>query len=663
METIFPGETLLAPRTPLEGILQELWQDLLHLEQVGVDRNFFALGGHSFLAIQLLECVQEICQVELPLRTIFEATTIADFAGRIIQEQRNKGGVLDSWTRQLQALEPLDLPTDFQSSHPLSSVKARVLLPLPIGLIEDLSALSKQAGATLFMTLLTAFQIFLSRLGGQKAFAIGAQEFGHPHSKQGEQSPFVIRANLNGCPTFRQMMHRVRSQVLQEYSYQEQPIEKSGEYLHLEPAHQSPALFQALFLFQPFLPANEPESASPWQGEMLAGCPLTLALKRQKQGWHAVLIYHPDLYAASTVECWMQHWQTLLQGIVANPDQVSACLPLFTEHELASQLSAIRDNKWPSPDMSNVPEEVSWLALMYPDRIALTQREQQISYQVLEEHANQLAHVLHGCGVRPEVIVGICLPRTPDLLISQFAVLKAGGAYLVLDPDLPDEQLRARLEETQAWVILTHRQLHARFHQRSLIVLELDEQWPLISQASRKPLAQIIYPHQLACIVYPAYAREGSEGLSISHVGLSSLVLMNWQFAFFEVPLQDRDTYLKCWGVDISVWEPWTALIKGDGLLLDSHKIALPDTPSLVEVRQDGVEMFILDEHLQILPTKIWGDLYIGGECLARGYLNHADLTGEHFIPHPYAQEPGERLYRTGRHARWSGDGCITIRT
>lgn len=661
-ETIFPGETLLAPRTPLEGILQELWQDLLHLEQVGVDRNFFALGGHSFLAIQLLECVQEICQVELPLRTLFEATTIADLAGRIVQEQRNKGSALDAWTRQLQALEPLELPTDFQRSDPLSSVKAHVLLPLPTDLVEDLTALSKQAGVTLFMTLLTAFQVFLSRLSGQKAFAIGAQEFSASHAANGEQSPFVIGADLNERPTFRQMMHRVRSQVLQAYSYQEPPIEKSGEYLQPEPVHQNSALFQALFLFQPFLPANGPEPASPWPGEMLASCPLTLALERQKQGWQAVLSYHPDLYAASTVECWMQHWQALLQGIVANPDQIAACLPLFTEHELASQLSAIRDNEWSSSGMSNVAEEVSWLALMYPDRVALAQREQQMSYQVLEERANQLAHVLRGCGVRSEVVVGICLPHTPDLFISQFAVLKAGGAYLVLDPALPDEQLRARLEETQAWVILTHRQLGARFHQRSLIVLELDEQWPLISQASRKPLAQIIYPQQLACIVYPAYGREGSEGLSISHAGLSSLVLMNWQFAFFEVPLQDRYTYLKCWGFDRSVWEPWAALVEGDGLRLEPHKIALPDAASQVEARQDGVEMFILDEHLQMRPTGAWGDLYIGGECLARGYLDHADITGERFIPHPYAQEPGERLYRTGRHARWASDGSVTIR-
>jgi non-ribosomal peptide synthetase component F len=509
------------------------------------------------------------------------------------------------------------------------------------------------------MTLLTAFQVFLSRLSGQKAFVVGIQEFSHPHAEHGEQSPFVIRADLNGLPTFRQMEHRVRGEVLQAYSYQEQPIEKPGEHLHPEPAYQSTALCQALFLFQPFLPANGSESAPPWPGEMLAGCPLTLALERLEQGWQGVLTYHPDLYAASTVERWMQHWQTLLEAIVANPDQVSACLPLFTEHELASQLSAIRDNEWSSPGMSNVPEEVSWLALMYPDRVALAQREQQMSYQVLEERANQLSHVLRGCGVRPEVVVGICLPQTLDLLISQFAVLKAGGAYLVLDPDLPDEQLGERLEETGAWVILTHRQLRTRFHQSSLTVLEIDGQWPLISQASRKPLAQIIHPHQLACVVYSASAREG---LSLSHAGLSSLVLMNWQFAFFEAPLQDRYTYLKCWGFDMSVWEPWTALVEGDGLLLEPHELVLPDMVSLVEARRDGVEMFILDEHLQILPGGVWGDLYIGGECLARGYLNHASLTGEHFIPHPYAQEPGERLYRTGRRARWSGDGSIAIR-
>jgi amino acid adenylation domain-containing protein len=372
-----------------------------------------------------------------------------------------------------------------------------------------------------------------------------------------------------------------------------------------------------------------------------------------------------------------------------------------------------------------------------PDAIALWWEGGQLSYGELDQHANYLAHALRTQGVGPEILIGVCLPRSPHLLICLLAILKAGGAYIPLDPALPPTRLTCLIEDAHLSLILTdtHTSTCLPASRPDLRLLSLDEPSSHLIGRTTRPPQNMCLPANLAYVIYTSGTTGQPKGVAVTHHGLLNLVL-NLQR---QLHLQAGTRVIQCASLsfDASLLEISLALFTGGSLYLPSSPTLLGTallhtlneqaielaffTPSLLSTLPRAslpslhtllvggeacpldlmrtwsqgrryynlygpteitifsscapctpdqtcmhlgspianTQHYVLDANLQPVPTGVPGELYISGYGLARGYLGHPALTAQCFLPHPFAQQPGERLYRTGDRARWRTDGTI----
>ena len=387
-----------------------------------------------------------------------------------------------------------------------------------------------------------------------------------------------------------------------------------------------------------------------------------------------------------------------------------------------------------------IPQLVSAQAASTPDALAVVSGAETISYRELNERANQLAHHLITLGVGRETIVALCLDRSLESVMCALAVLKAGGAYLPLDPKYPSERLSFMLSDAQPRVLIAREEIATSFALGPWEVLNLDrDRKQLDLQSTEAPCVEIV-AEQLAYVIYTSGSTGQPKGVEITHDSLSNLV--DWHRREFDVTSSDRASHLASVGFDASVWEVWPYLTAGASLHLPdddtrvspeklrdwlvNQKITVSFLPTALaervmtlnwprttalrilltgadtlhrypsndlpfelvnnygptectvvatsgrvrpEARANNVPTiggpiantlgYILDENLANVPSDEIGELYIGGTGIARGYLNRPDLTSQKFIPDPFSDQSGARLYRTGDMARYLPDGQI----
>jgi aspartate racemase len=391
----------------------------------------------------------------------------ADYA--VWQRQWLQGKVLETqlsyWKQQLGSSLPiLQLPTDYPRPPVQTYPGAYQALELSLDLTEALKALSQQEGATLFMTLLAAFQTLLHRYSGQKDIIVGTPIAGRNQVEtEGLIGFFVntlaIRTNLSSNPTFRQLLSQVREVTLEAYDHQDLPLEKLIEELQPERDLSRSPLFQVMFVFQ-----NTPRQ--PWELPGLSITPLevhsgtskfdlTLNLRETSEGVKGGIGYNTDLFEAATIDRMLGHFQILLESIVANPEQHLWDLPLLTADEQHQLLVEWNNTQTNYPNDTCIHQLFEAQVERTPNAIAVVFENEQLTYQQLNHRANQLAHHLQKWGVKPEVTVGICLERSLEMLVALLAILKAGGAYIPLDPTYPQERLAFMLEDSLLSLLLT----------------------------------------------------------------------------------------------------------------------------------------------------------------------------------------------------------------
>ena len=372
---------------------------------------------------------------------------------------------LSHWRQQLSGSLPiLQLPTD-HPRHPVQTYRGTYQsLKLPLNLTKALKALSQQEGVTLFMTLLAAFQTLLFRYSGQEDIIVGTPIAGrNQFETEGLIGLFVntlaIRTNLSGNPIFRQLLSQVREVTLRAIDHQDLPLEKLIEELKPERDLSRSPLFQAMFAFQ-----NTPRQ--PWELPGLTITPLevhsgtskfdlTLALEETSEGIKGEIEYNTDLFEAATITRMVGHFQTLLESIVANPNQHIWDLPFLTAAEQHQLLVEWNNTQIEYPNDTCIHQLFEAQVERTPEAVAVVFENQQLTYQQLNHRANQLAHHLQKLGVKPEVTVGICLERSLEMLVALLAILKAGGAYIPLDPTYPQERFAFMLEDSLLSLLLT----------------------------------------------------------------------------------------------------------------------------------------------------------------------------------------------------------------
>ncbi|HEU0077496.1 MAG TPA: condensation domain-containing protein, partial [Longimicrobiaceae bacterium] len=383
----------------------------------------------------------------------------ADFA--VWQREELQGEVLERelawWKERLSgAPELLELPTD----HPRPAVQtyrgANERVELPADMPERLTAVARSEGATLFMVLLAAFQALLSRYSGSEDVVVGSPIAGRTRSELEGLIGFfvntlVLRTDLSGDPSFRELLRRVRAVTLGAYEHQEVPFERLVAEMEPERSLSHAPLFQVLFSLQ-----NTQSSPEALPGVRIEGVEaelhtakfdLSMALTLHERGLRAYLAYGTDLFERSSIRRLLAHVQRVLEQVAADPDVRLSELDLLGAGERRRVLEEWSRADAEHPADGCVHALFRAQAAATPDAVALVHGGERLTYRELDERANRLAHHLRALGVGPEVRVGVCLPRAPEMVVALLATLKAGGAYLPLDPEYPRERLGWMLED------------------------------------------------------------------------------------------------------------------------------------------------------------------------------------------------------------------------
>jgi amino acid adenylation domain-containing protein len=512
----------------------------------------------------------------------------ADFA--VWQRQWLQGEVLEAqiayWKKQLGGNLPvLDLPTDRPRPAVQTFQGAEEKFVLSKALIEELTKVGQQQGATLFIVLLAAFKTLLYRYTGQEDILVGSPIANRNRAElEGIIGFFantlVLRTDLSNNPTFKELLGRVREVALGAYSHQDLPFEKLVEVLQPDRDLSRNPLFQVLFALR-----NVPTQTLELPGVTLsveemdsqrARFDLLLNLFQQSEGLTGIFEYNKDLFDASTVQRMAGHFQTLLESIVANSDRSISTLPFLTQperHQLLVEWNNTHTNDSPDRCLHELFEQQ---AARTPDAIAIVFENQQLTYAELNAKANQLAHHLQKLGVKPEVLVGICVERSLEMVMGLLGILKAGGAYLPLDPIYSSDRLAFMLEDAQVKVLLTQAHLSNRFPEANVHRVYLDSGWAEIARESEENAISEVTPQHLAYAIYTSGSTGNPKGVLVNHSSVVNLFATTRSIFQFS----DRDVWsvFHSYAFDFSVWEIWGAVLNGGKLVVVSSQITQSPT-------------------------------------------------------------------------------------
>ncbi|NEO69058.1 MAG: amino acid adenylation domain-containing protein [Moorea sp. SIO3H5] len=678
----------------------------------------------------------------------------ADFA--VWQRQWLLGEIISNqlafWEKQLENFPQLQLPTDRPHNPQTTFAGSRLCFTLSKDLTEKLISISRKEGVTLFMTLAAAIKVLLYRYSSQEDIVIGtvSSQRNRPEllGVMGDfLNTLVLRSDLSGNPSFLELLKRVRNVILSAYANQDVPFEQVVNALDPDRHVSQNPLFQVMFVLQPPL-TDDKLGWRVSQLEVDSGCSkfnLTFNLEERPEGIIGAIEYNTDLFDTATIERAIGHLMTLLEGIVAHPETSIAQLPLLTESESHQLLVEWNNTQLDYPRDKFIHQLFEEQVEKTPDAVAVVFEEQKLTYHQLNCQANQLAHYLQTLGVRPEVLVGICVERSLEMVVGLLGILKAGGAYVPLDPNYPQERVDYILSNSETKVLITSSHLLSSLAKNETQAICLDTDWEIISESNKANPESTVKPNNLSYVIFTSGSTGKPKGVQICHQslmnfinsmkhepGLSSrdriLAITSICFdihtleiylpltvgatitlAIPEVAMnggklaeklaKDRVSVMQAtpatWGMLLNAnWSGWPELKAicggevmpqslGDNLLekvgglwniygptettvwstirevklnrASFHK----DAPESIGRPIANTVIYILDSHLQPVPIGVPGELHIGGAGLARGYLNRRELTEQKFIPNPFSNKPGYRLYKTGDLARYLPDGNI----
>lgn len=468
------------------------------------------------------------------------------------------------WEKHLAGVQQMKLATDYPRSSTTSSAGSWIEIDVPSCLTNKLKALSRDEGVTLYMTLVASLQVLLYRHSGQDDVVIGTLSSQHNRAElQGMIGYFLntlaLRSDLSGNPTFRAVLQRVRKVILEAYANQDVPFQKVVNLFSSERNVGENPLFQVGFAFQPPVV----ESTDDWniQQFMLDNGSSKfdvsfLVEERQGQGGDDSRIvgkveYKTDLFAADSIKRLLNHWLTVLSGIVTNPDQNIALLPLLMEEERHQLLL-----EWNDTHIEYSNEGICLHQLFeeqverIPNEIAVVCGDETLTYRELNQRANQLARYLRKNGVNPETLVGISLDRSTEMVIALHAVVKAGGAYIPIDPTYPQDRIAYMLEDSNAPLLLTKSDRRPSVTDYAGKLVCLDSDWELIAAEDTRNLSSVTTPDSLMYVIYTSGSTGKPKGSMVYH--RSVLNVVNWFTRYIDITPLDRVLILSSFSFDIT---------------------------------------------------------------------------------------------------------------
>jgi amino acid adenylation domain-containing protein/FkbH-like protein len=661
--------------------------------------------------------------------------------------------LLHYWKRQLSD-NPLvlELTPDYPRKPTPSFKGTEAVRPLTAKLSGDLRALAAQQGVTLFMVLLAGFKALLHRYTGQEDLLVGTPIAGRNRAETENLIGFfvntlLLRTNAGGDPAFTELLSRVRRVTLEAYEHQDLPFEKLIEHLQPERSLTHLPCSNVMFVLQNELleEMQLPDLRLEFQEVMTdtSKFELTVVVQETRRGLVLRAEYDTQLFNSSTIERLLQHFETLLSGVVAEPSRRLSELPLLTATERHQLLVEWNSTTAEYPRDKCIHQVFEEQAARTPKATAMVFKEQPLTYHELNTRANQLAHYLRELRIGPGVPLALTVERSREMVIGMLGILKAGCVYVPLDPSYPRERLAFMLADTGAPVVLTQQSLVSLVPPQAVKVIALDTDWELISAQSRENPLNTALSDDLAYIMYTSGSTGQPKGVAVPHRAVNRLVL-NTDYIKFNA--SDRIAQISNISFDAATFEVWGALLNGGQLIGIGPEVVLSPKAFAREIQARGItamfltaalfnqlasevpgslrsvrtviaggealdpkwvravlehqppqrllngygptenttftccglitdselqtgnvpigrpiantEIYILDQRLNPVPVGVPGELYAGGDGLARGYWNRPELTAERFVPNPYGPA-GTFLYRTGDLARYLPDGRI----
>ncbi|MEW6737650.1 MAG: amino acid adenylation domain-containing protein, partial [Acidobacteriota bacterium] len=538
---------------------------------------------------------------------------------------------LSYWKRQLEGVIALELPTDRSRPAIKTSNGKRSFFRLNENLVLELKALSRQNNVTLFMTLLAALDVLLYRYSGQTDISVGTP-IANRNCTEIENligffvNTLVMRVELSSKLSFAQLLDRVREAALGAYTHQDVPFEKVVEELQPERDLSRSPLFQVMLAFQ-----NVPSETMEF-GDLtlkplvldfgLAKFDITFVLEERATELIGSIEYNTDLFNTETITRMITHFERLLEGVVANPDRRINEFSLLSKIEWQQLLIEWNDTATAYSKSKCIHELFEEQVACTPDAIAVFFNNEQLTYQQLNIRANQVAHYLNGLGVGPEAVVGVCLHRSLQMVVALLGILKAGAAYVPLEPDYPDQRLATIIKNAQISVLLTSQQVLERLPQDNLPSICLDKEWPDVAcQSSDNPFNNVNYDN-IAYILFTSGSTGEPKGVMISHGAIANHML--WMQQRFPLTAMDKVLQKTPFSFDASVWEFYAPLLSGACLIMaqpQKHQ----DSGYLVNtIKEYGITIIQLVPTLlqMLLATEEFKDctslkrVFCGGEAL-----------------------------------------------
>ncbi|WP_404370386.1 non-ribosomal peptide synthase/polyketide synthase [Corallococcus coralloides] len=665
--------------------------------------------------------------------------------GEVLEQQ------LGWWKQQLDGVpHALELPTDKPRPAVQTYRGAQVPVSLSRTSARGLKALCQQEVVTPFMALLALWQVLLAVYSGQEDFVVGSPIAGRgPEELEGLIGFFVntlaLRARVDRRGSFRQLLRRVKEGALGAYAHQDLPFERLVEALRPARDPSRAPLFQVLFSTREGAPpAPEGEALTPRPlgvEETAAKVDLELSLVESPEGISGGLLYNTALFEPRTAARMAEHFRTLAEALVARPEAPLDSVSLLTDAERQRVLVEWNATAAEYPRDSTLPEVFEQVVARFPEKVAVEFGDTRLTYRQLDERANRLAWHLRSLGVDTDSRVALALERSLELVVSLVAILKAGAAYVPLDPAYPRARLAAMVEDARPHVLLTSRALLPNLPHEALLPVVLEE--VSLDALPSHALPRGALPQSLAYIDFTSGSTGRPKGVGTPHAAV-----LRTLFGVDYPPFGPDETLLMMapLAFDASTFEVWGALLHGAKLAVfpahpptDPHELErvlvhhgvttlwitigfftqLVDThlPALRSVRRvltggdvisashvrrvleqlgvpvsafygptettvfatshrfthasqvgasvplgrphSNMRVYVLDASGQPVAPGIQGELFIGGDGLARGYVGQPALTAERFLPDPFSSTPGARLYRTGDLGRWREDGVL----
>lgn len=599
-----PKEHLLVYNT--HHIISDGWSSEVFFKELTALYQAFSSNQPSPLAelpIQYVDC------------TAWQRRWLAD---GVLQTQ------LGYWKQVLAGdLPVLQLPTD----HPRPAKASyrgeigRKMLPEP--LTNALKEISKQGNTTLSMTLMTAFKILLYRYSGQEDIIVGSPIAGRNRLETEGLIGFfvntiVFRTDLSGNPSFREALEQVRQVSLGAYANQDVPFDQLVREIRPERDPSRAPIFQAMFAMNaPWTQGSSRKlsdmtitSTFGYVHNSSSSFDLTLVTRDTGKGLRVSVEYSLDLFEASTIERMISHFQTLLEGIIANPDQSIAALPLLPQAERHQLLEEWNQTQVEYPSTACLHQLIEVQVEKTPEAVAVIAGERCLTYRDLNDRANQLAYFLQQHGVSADVPVALYVERSLEFAIGVLGTLKAGGAYIPIDSIMPAERRLDILQDAKPPVILTQSHLASSLPTNyEAQVIYLDSDWATIAGQSFQNLVCQTTPDNLAYIIYTSGSTGKPKGVGITHRGVVNHGLASAKL--FELTPQDRVLQFSTISFDICIEEVFPTWLTGATLILRSEAIA----SSIAEFLQ------FIDHHqitIANLPTAFWHELVNGLSTLQR---------------------------------------------